>query len=86
VDARIVREAETHTGSVIDSQWEVGGWPEYRSARPPVDSDMDGIPDDWERAHGLNPNDATDAQKLRPDGYTNLEAYLNGLVTRIAHK
>ena len=32
----------------------------------------------WEKAHGLNPSDSADAQKLNPDGYTNLEHYLNG--------
>jgi pectate lyase len=42
------------------------------------DSDHDGIPDAWERAHGLNPSDSSDAQKLNPDGYSNLENYLNG--------
>ena len=47
----------------------------------PVDSDHDGIPDDWEKAHGLNPNDPSDANKdLNGDGYTNLEKYLNSLV------
>ena len=65
VDARIVSEVRNRTGSVIDSQWEVGGWPVYRSARPPMDHDRDGLPDDWEKAHGLNPNDATDAAKDR---------------------
>ena len=82
VDARIVGEVESRAGSVIDSQWEVGGWPEYRSARPPRDTDLDGIPDEWGRARGLNPQDASDAAAVRPDGYTNLEAYLNGLVSR----
>ncbi len=46
-----------------------------------MDSDHDGIPDDWEKSHGLNPNDASDAnQDLNGDGYTNLEKYLNWLV------
>jgi pectate lyase len=80
VDARIIKEVNEHSGSVIDSQWEVGGWPEYRSARPPIDSDSDGIPDDWERAHGLNPHDPSDALAVDPKtGYTNLEIYLNEL-------
>ena len=35
----------------------------------------------WEKAHGLNPSDPTDAQKLNADGYTNLEHYLNGSVS-----
>ena len=51
VDERIVREAESRTGSLIDSQWEVGGWPEYRSERPPRESADDGIPDEWKKAH-----------------------------------
>ncbi len=81
IDARLISEARNRTGSVIDSQWEVGGWPAYRSARPPVDSDRDGMSDAWESAHGLNPRDASDAAKDRDsDGYTNLEEYINELV------
>jgi len=30
VDRRIVRQVETRTGKIIDSQREVGGWPAYR--------------------------------------------------------
>lgn len=41
----------------------------------PLDSDGDGIPDEWEIANGLNPNDASDAVKLNAQGYTNIEAY-----------
>ena len=56
-------------------------WPEYKTYNVPVDTDHDGIPDDWEKAHGLNPNDSSDANHdLNGDGYTNLEKYLNWLV------
>ncbi len=56
-------------------------WPEYKSAPAPPDSDHDGIPDEWEIAHGLNPNDPRDANFVRnADGYTNLEVYLGWLV------
>lgn len=56
-------------------------WPDYETYNVPVDSDHDGIPDDWEKAHGLNPNDPSDAnQDLNGDGYTNLEKYLNSIV------
>ena len=56
-------------------------WPEYKTYDVPSDSDHDGMPDDWEKAHGLNPNDAGDGNKdLNGDGYTNLEKYLNSLV------
>lgn len=40
------------------------------------DTDNDGIPDEWETANGLDPNDASDAVKINEDGYTNLEAYV----------
>ena len=56
-------------------------WPDYKTYNVPVDSDHDGIPDDWEKTHGLNPNEPSDANKdLNGDGYTNLEKYLNSLV------
>lgn len=56
-------------------------WPEYKTYNVPVDSDHDGIPDDWEKAHGLNPNNPNDANAdSNGDGYTNLEKYLNWLV------
>jgi hypothetical protein len=29
VDARLVREVEQRSGRIIDSQAQVGGWPEY---------------------------------------------------------
>jgi hypothetical protein len=50
-----------------------------KSAAPPLDSDGDGMPDDWEKRFALNPNDPSDgAQDKDGDGYTNLEEYLNG--------
>ena len=90
-DTRIVGEVRagtyTYEGShgstlgMIDQPSDVGGWETYRQTDAPLDTDGDGMPDDWERAHGLNPSDATDgaAYRLSPS-YTNLEVYLNGLV------
>jgi pectate lyase len=83
VDARIVKEVRERKGSIIDSQKQVGGWPELKSAAAPLDSDHDGIPDEWEKAHGLNPNDPSDGAKLAAGGgHTNLEVYLNELAAR----
>lgn len=83
VDARVIEQVRKRTGRIIDSQKDVGGWPEYRTAAAPKDSDGDGIPDDWEIAHGLNPHDPADASLDRDhDGYTNIEKYINSLVPR----
>lgn len=85
VDERIVREVRTGGGRIIDSQAEVGGWPELRSTVPPADADRDGLPDDWERRHGLDPQNAADgAHDADADGYTTLEEYLNGTDPRQA--
>ena len=80
-DTRIVQSVRNGGGRIIDSQDEVGGWQEYRSAKPPKDNDNDGMPDKWEKKHGLNPNDPSDgSQDANANGYTNLEDYLNSLV------
>jgi hypothetical protein len=77
VDRRIISEVKNKTGGIVDAPEQVGGWPVYRNGAPPQDADNDGIPDAWEKAHGLNPNDPSDASRKGPDGYTNLEKYLN---------
>ena len=46
---------------------------------PPVDTDKDGMPDDWEKNYGFNPGDASDAAKdADSDGVTNLQEYKDG--------
>ena len=80
VDDRLVENVRKSKGRLIDSQSEVGGWPKLRSKTPPADKDRDGMPDAWEKAHGLDSNDAADRNADRDgDGYTNLEEYLNSL-------
>lgn len=72
------------TGGLIDSQSDVGGWPTLKSAVAPKDSDLDGMPDAWEIANGLDPNDAKDGALYSLDSrkrwYTNVEIYANSLV------
>ncbi|MGI4735986.1 MAG: T9SS type A sorting domain-containing protein [Janthinobacterium lividum] len=91
IDTRIVQEVRARTGSIIDVQ---GGYPHgtpYSTSQvawqvlncntiAPLDTDHDGMPDAYETANGLNPNDATDRATLAANGYANLENYLNGLV------
>lgn len=87
IDARIVNEVLTGTGSIIDHPAQVGGYPELKSTTPPDDSDHDGMPDYWEIANGLNPNDPEDRNgDFNNDGYTNLEDYLNSLAHNGQHK
>jgi hypothetical protein len=63
---------------IISDISQVGGYPEYLG-KPYKDSDADGMPDDWETKHGLNPHNAADsAGDLNGDGYTNIEDFLNG--------
>lgn len=66
---------------IIDTQTVVGGWVQLNSITPPSDSDHDGMPDDWEISHGLNPNDSTDRNNIHSSGYSYIEVYLNELGT-----
>lgn len=65
---------------IITDPRQMGGYPDYKSWQPYVDTDRDGMPDEWERQYGLNPNDPSDANgDLNGDGYTNIEKYINGI-------
>ena len=89
VDARILRDvrrrgftfkgSKTGTPGIIDSQKDVGGWPDLQGGEAPADGDHDGMPDAWERRFSLNPNDPSDGPKdADGDAFTNVEEYLNG--------
>lgn len=77
VDTRIMSEVQNESGLFINSQNDVGGFPVLNSQPAPVDTDGDGMPDNWETSHGLNPNDPNDGPVVTGNGYTNLENYLN---------
>ncbi len=90
IDARIVNEArtgvETYGGTfgaakgIIDTQTIFGAWPTYSSTNAPADTDQDGMPDAWEVARKLKPNDPSDGPKYNlSTGYTNVEVYLNSI-------
>ena len=100
IDARYMEEAKTRTAlykgsitlspGIIDKVSDVKGYTEanFGTATRPADfdTDKDGIPDAWELANGLNPNDGSDALTYSLDGkgyYTNVEVYANSLVEDI---
>ena len=100
IDARYMEEAKTGTAKykgsitnspgIIDKVSDVNGYTEAnfgKGSRPAdFDTDNDGIPDAWETANGLDPNDASDALTYSLDSkgyYTNLEVYANSLVENI---
>lgn len=85
VDERIIQMVRTGTvtyeegDGIITDVAQVGGYPEYKGD-PYKDSDADGMPDEWELSHGLDPQNPSDtAGDLNGDGYTNIEDFLNGL-------
>lgn len=100
IDARYMEEAKTGTATykgsitnspgIIDKVSDVKGYTEDNfgtGTRPAdFDTDKDGIPNEWEKANGLNPNDASDALTYSLDEkgyYTNIEVYANSLVENI---
>lgn len=89
VDERVINETKTGTASgkgvfgkagIIDLPVAVGGWPVYNTATAALDTDNDGMPDEWEIKNGLNTKDAADRNKVGADGFTMLEKYLNEIV------
>ncbi len=88
VDARIVNEVVNGSAQfglkkdgIIDSQTMTEGWPDLKTLGIGIDSDKDGMPDEWEKEHGLNPDDGNDHALFSLDkNYTNIEVYLNGLL------
>lgn len=79
---RAVKTGIKGTGRVIDRPSDVGGWPVLETGEAYLDTDKDGMPDDWESTHGLNPADPADGSLDRDgDGYTNVEEFLNSLRT-----
>jgi len=94
LDARVVADVQKGTGRIIDVQGgfphatafdqTVMAWPVLRTGTPPADTDKDGMPDDWEKEKGLDPQDASDGKKYSlSTGYTNVEVYINSLAAGV---
>jgi pectate lyase len=80
IDERLVDDVRNESGALITDPAAVGGFGQLNGGSAPADGDRDGMPDAWEDAQGLNPDDPSDAHGTDASGYTNIERYLNGLV------
>ena len=85
VDARQIEQVKSFgkLGKIILRESDVGGQSVMESGAALPDSDRDGLPDAWETAHGLDPRNPDDGRQIRPDGYSNLEHYINSLCAPI---
>lgn len=91
LDVRIINDVKNRTGGFIDVQGgyphgtayglTVNAWPALKSLPAPLDTDNDGMPDDWEKKNGLDMNNAADAPAFTLNKhYTNIEIFLNSLL------
>ena len=91
LDQRIIQNVLTRKGGFIDVQGgyphgtayeqTTNAWPFLKTLPAPVDTDHDGMPDDWEKRNGLNPSNPSDASLFQLNKqYTNIEVYLNQLI------
>lgn len=91
LDQRIINDVKTGNGKFIDVQggyphgtvYEISksAWPVLIAGTPLLDSDKDGMPDEWEIKNKLNPTDSADNNQFTlSKTYTNIEVYLNSII------
>ncbi|TKB96257.1 pectate lyase family protein [Pedobacter cryophilus] len=68
-------------GVIFKTEQASGGQGVIKAGKKIKDKDLDGMSDQWERRHQLNIKNVNDHQKITASGYSNLEEYLNNLVT-----
>ena len=93
IDKRIISDvvngtftAQGSAGSIngiIDSQKDVGGWPVLSSLPVFLDSDGDGMPDQWEVINKLGHQKSNANDRNLSTAFDNIEVYLNSLVKQI---
>lgn len=83
-DLRIIEQLASlgTKGAFIANEQDVGGIGTLAGADAPADSDGDGMPDEWEKTNGTDPDKADANGDADGNGYTNIEDYVNSL----AHK
>lgn len=76
VDRRIVAEVRSRTGHIVSGP---GDLPPITNGKPYPDRDGDGMADDWEVAHGLNPDKFDAWGHHDRSGWSNLDEFLDDL-------
>lgn len=74
VDQRIIADIRNRTGHI---RKEPGPLEPMATAAAPMDSDHDGMPDDWEKSHGTQPAVSDPWKDADGDGTLNLDQYLD---------
>jgi len=84
VDQRLLREVRTGTGPLLipESPADAGGWPDINPGVACTNTSGDGVPDAYKRRWGFNVKEWYANVDPDGDGYTVLEAYLNGIRPR----
>jgi hypothetical protein len=93
IDDALIKSVSERTGNLINSQEELrdssgklAGIDDVPENHRPADfdTDRDGMPNEFEEAHSLDPANPADGNgtQLSEAGYTNLEVYVNGLAVR----
>jgi hypothetical protein len=77
LDRRAIDDVINRSGRVVNDAEEAGGWPRLSSGPVPADADADGMPGEWEIAHGADPRAFDAWLDADGDGWTNLEDFLN---------
>ncbi len=85
-----LKDSDKKPGIIDTPSDAAGGYKEVKKGYLWPDSDNDGIPDIWEQAYGMNPEDPADANQIStnvdPNGrYSNLEVYFHNLVQHIVY-
>ena len=86
-DKRILEQLTSlgKKGNFIANEDNVGGIGTIANGPKPLDTDNDGMPDEWEIANGLNIQKNDAAEYTLGGGYTNIEHYVNSLAQKSSY-
>ncbi|MEO7310736.1 MAG: hypothetical protein ABIX01_10070 [Chitinophagaceae bacterium] len=89
VDSRLISYLQSMgtKGKIFQTEADAGGQPTIYSDKALPDTDGDGIPDIWEKQHGLQAGNGADGKEFKlSKTYTNLEVYINSIPNRLSSK